>query len=276
MEKIRLFVTDLDGTLLNGDGKATERGLQMLRKLKAQGVLVAAASGRPLQSICERIPADCLDYAICYNGQQIHDFRHDSDVFFPCLSAEDARRIVAPMRQCRVFMAAYTGESFRYYCDKRHLLYLTAYNGGRNLLRMILFRHRIPGRILTDYREVEENSHPKICFGGFHAALKQVIRLIGPDEYSYAFVNRFWLEIQARGISKGEAIERIIADNHLTREECLAAGDGENDLSMFAACGHSLAMANAMGKAKKAAEYHAGSNLRDGLAAWVEDNILNA
>lgn len=58
------------------------------------------------------------------------------------------------------------------------------------------------------------------------------------------------------------------------KEEIACIGDGENDLSLFAASGLKIAMGNAVENLKIQADYVTETNDRDGAARAVRKHIL--
>jgi len=74
-----------------------------------------------------------------------------------------------------------------------------------------------------------------------------------------------WLDLNAPGVSKGEAV-RILQDSlSISPEETMAFGDQSNDISMFESAKYSFAVANAVPEAKAAARFEADANTRDGV-----------
>ena len=65
---------------------------------------------------------------------------------------------------------------------------------------------------------------------------------------------------------KGAGIQKVLAYYSLTPEDAMAFGDGNNDIEMFQAVGHSVAMGNACDTAKQAADYVTDDIMKDGLA----------
>ena len=56
--------------------------------------------------------------------------------------------------------------------------------------------------------------------------------------------------------------------------EIAAFGDDHNDIAMLSACGAGIAVGNAIDEVKRAADHIALSNEEDGVARWIEENIL--
>ena len=80
--------------------------------------------------------------------------------------------------------------------------------------------------------------------------------------------NPYAVDMIAKGGGKDESIRRYLQEWGLTREECIAFGDGENDIGMLKYAGIGVAMGNAEDCVKEVADY-----VTDGVD---EDGILNA
>ena len=82
------------------------------------------------------------------------------------------------------------------------------------------------------------------------------------------------LEVNHRDANKGIALKKLAEYLNIDIKETAAFGDGGNDLKMFEASGHSIAMANAIPPVREAAAYHTLSNNEDGVADFIEKYIL--
>jgi hypothetical protein len=51
-------------------------------------------------------------------------------------------------------------------------------------------------------------------------------------------------------------------------------GDDYNDIELLSRCRHSVAVANAIDECKAAANYICGDCDEDGVAYWIEENLL--
>lgn len=74
------------------------------------------------------------------------------------------------------------------------------------------------------------------------------------------------LDILPRGDAKADGIRATMELYGLTREEIIAFGDGDNDLSMFALAGTAVAMGNASDEVKAAARYVTDTVENDGIS----------
>jgi Cof subfamily protein (haloacid dehalogenase superfamily) len=74
------------------------------------------------------------------------------------------------------------------------------------------------------------------------------------------------LEITAAGVDKASGIAPLAARLGIPAEETAAIGDGPNDLGLFAAVAHPVAMGQATAEVQAAARWVTSSNTRDGVA----------
>lgn len=86
-----------------------------------------------------------------------------------------------------------------------------------------------------------------------------------------------WLEIIPAGVSKGDALKRIMEETGIQANEVAVFGDGENDIDMIKAAGYGFAMGNAFPSVKQAAFAVTASNNQDGIAkalrfslSWID------
>ncbi|MDP3131055.1 MAG: HAD hydrolase family protein, partial [Bacillota bacterium] len=98
-----------------------------------------------------------------------------------------------------------------------------------------------------------------------------------------AFFDRFavfksWdrlLEFVHRDGSKGAALENLYRTLRIPREDVIAIGDEENDITMILSAGIGIAMGNAKPAVKAAAPYLTLSNRFDGVAAAIDKYIFD-
>ena len=104
--------------------------------------------------------------------------------------------------------------------------------------------------------------------GHFHDYLDYVIA--GSPAYpEAAFIN-----IIAKGVSKGNALKTLAAHLGLRPEEVVAVGDWKNDISLLSAAGLSIAMGNAHEELKNIADFITLDVEEHGLAAAIRKFIL--
>ena len=86
----------------------------------------------------------------------------------------------------------------------------------------------------------------------------------------------FFIEAVPLGVAKDRSLAALLDRMGLTPANLMACGDGMNDRSMIRYAGVGVAMANAEGPVKAAANYvTAADNNHDGVAEAVERFILH-
>ena len=83
------------------------------------------------------------------------------------------------------------------------------------------------------------------------------------------------IELNIRTAHKGNALKRFAEHLGLGLANGMAFGDGMNDFTMVEAAGLGVAMANAEPEVKRVAKWIAPSNDDDGVAAGLEEWVLN-
>ena len=78
------------------------------------------------------------------------------------------------------------------------------------------------------------------------------------------------LEINHKDATKGNGLASLAAYLGLKKEEVMACGDGENDISMLDEAGIGVAMGNASDLVKRAADVVTLTNDQDGVAYAIE------
>ena len=265
---IRLFATDLDGTVLIDRGvegsHSTPRLQAALRGVQAKGITVCLASGRMHESIRHIGTAMGVGGpVISYNGAMLRgpaDELWSHETLEPGLAAE-----VAALAQER-------GLPLNYYLDgvlyaRKIQPWWDLYHGrtsspmepvdshaglaGRRPTKLLI--HTSPEGVLALRRELE----PRL------AGRCQL--MITADEY---------LEFIPPKSDKGHALAALAARLGLHAGEVAAAGDGWNDLGMLQWAGTGIAMASGRPDLHAHADHVVPGPEDDGLAAWVERHLL--
>lgn len=271
---IKLIAIDLDGTLFSSFGTISDYAINILRKARQQGVLVVISTGRPLYSVQNIIPQDCYDYASCQNGQEIFQAENQQTVYQPTLTEEEKMYLLSYLPKYKMMSHCSYPDANGYYAHIRQQKFVHFFQFASALYHKILRHPYYFQEVSYDLERLKDIPLAKLCFCGYPWSLQKFIHAIDAKKFSCFFVNHSWLEITHLGVTKGSAITKIMKWENLDMNDCVAFGDGENDLSLFAACGTKIAMANAMPSLKKVATDIAKPNTQDGCAHWIKDHLL--
>lgn len=268
--KYKAIFSDFDGTLYRSDYTISDKNKDAIhRYIKAGGKFVLA-TGRLFQAIYPKAMELGLDGDIVvYQGAGIYDLTSKkmiySHLFDRELAVEVARYLdglsgIVPMAYiddqcCTQFSNPYT-DNFAKICQISYTV------TGKKLEQLVSESDSLPIKLLAlvdpkDARIIEKNARDK--FQGRVALCRS---------------NPFILEFLPVGIDKGNAIEFLWKRYGLTREEVIAVGDSENDLSMIKRAGLGIATANAFDEVKEQADWVSVSNDDDAIAQIVDEICL--
>ena len=97
------------------------------------------------------------------------------------------------------------------------------------------------------------------------------------EEIKGISVSKSWhnnLEVMNEGVSKGKALKLLAQMLNIDKDQIIAIGDNENDISMFKVAGLAVAMENGDKIAKEHAHIITDTNDNDGVAKVIEKYIL--
>lgn len=267
----KLLALDMDGTLLNSDHKVSERNKEFIEKAKEKGIRVVLLSGREPGSIKHFSDELGLDGLISgFNGGIITDNKVE-EIYFNCCLDEGLARKTILMGQENMCSVVFLGDLLLVE-DKNDLRYKT-------FEKYVIVPVKEVGKL---YPYLEENKlwnkiH-KVLISDENSILKsfkEKLETETENKMSLLFSLPFFLEAFNKNVSKGKALEEIGKIYNVKKEEIIAIGDGENDISMIQYAGLGIAMGNAPDKVKRVADYVTLSNNNDGVSHIIEKYILN-
>lgn len=267
-----LYISDLDGTLLNSDVQISRFTADTLNSLIDKGLLFSYATARSIitageitKNITARFPL------ILYNGTMVVDNVTRQPVltnfFADNVSAEFVRLLtengVSPlvyhynenMENMSFIKEKSTAEMLEFiYEYEGTLRHLPVQEDGCLQISDTFYIVCIDSRekLRPLYRQLKD--HPA-CNALFHT-----------DVYS----GRWWLELMPKAAGKANAV--MMLKEKLGCDRVICFGDGKNDISMFEACDECYAVANAVDQLKQIATAVIDTNNNDGVAKWLLEN----
>ncbi|MCR4739362.1 MAG: HAD family hydrolase [Lachnospiraceae bacterium] len=241
-KKIKLIVSDMDGCLLDGEGRVPAGFGEAVRLMKDKGVMFAAASGRTVEGM--RKPFGELSDRISYisdNGARV--FLLDKCIVNRILPYEKYIPAIGEMRKHRGLLPVACGTKAAYveHMDEITPVMKKELSKYYPVLRENGFDN-IPDEIikfaLLYFDDIEKNIYP--YFGKYD---NEDIRV-----QVTAFV---WIDIYEKSVSKGSGIRELQKSLGIGREETVVFGDYLNDLPMADMAFRSFAPSNAHPEVKE-------------------------
>ena len=263
---VKLFVSDLDGTMLPSGDIVSAENIAAVQCAVRAGVTVTIATGRMFEAALPVAEALGVDVPIiAYNGALIKSPSgriYEEHAIDPML----ARDIITFAQARGWYIQSYSGgvlryavacEESRFYEDSQKI---TGKAVGRDgMLAYVTGNCKL--LLVTEGRAVSEARAQLLldAFGAHIGVTRSADRLV---------------EIVVKGVSKASALTALAAKLGITADETMAIGDAYNDLPMLKAAGKSVAMGNAFPEVKEEADYETLSCTENGLAAAIYTYVL--
>ena len=271
-----LYISDLDGTLLNGSAELSEYTTNTLNAMIADGLHFSVATARTLASTGKILSGMTLRLPIVLmNGVLIYDTERQCYTQVCTLSPETVAAVIDTLRTFELtgFMYELNNGELMTYHESLEKKPLRDFVEERITKYYKTFQHtegfdRIPpdNIIYFTMRDTRDQLQPVR-----DALVNQpgMNHTFYPDTYGSGL---WYLEMFSAGASKQNAVAYL--REAYGYEHIVGFGDNLNDLPMFTACDVRVAVENAKPEVKAAADYICDTNDNDGVAKWLEERIL--
>ena len=273
-----LYVSDLDGTLLNREGKLSERSRLGLTHLLEQGLLFTVASARHVSSINSLLGDLPLQLpVISGNGAYISDMRSGRHELVRTIDTALSHSIFALVRAYGLmpFFATHGPRG-------DHLFYHSASNAGQQSFLDERLSIGDP-RLRHSKRLQDELRDPVVTFfliereAPLRALQAAICELCGDAVETHLAQDLYspdwpWLTVHDKRASKDQAIQTLTERYGLVEREIVVFGDHVNDVSMLRAAHRGIAMGNAIDAVKKEAHTIIGSHHLDSVVDFIEND----
>ncbi len=266
--KYKLFVTDMDGTLLNSKSELSEENKRALLSLHERGIHLAIATGRIFTTA--KVYAKHLGIVtpiICSNGAIAKNLENGKTIYSNPMDKETCMKVVDICKENNIDFYFYSEDTI--FCEHMtdRLLYFSEW--GKTLDE----EDRIKLEIVNDSKKIIEKE--TIYKFGIQDDDIDLLNKVGEIINNSLEVSTFksWsnlLDIMNKGVSKANAVDSLAKSLGIKREEVVTIGDNENDMSMIEYAGVGIAMGNAIDMVKEVADYITDTNDNNGVAKAID------
>lgn len=271
--KYKIFI-DLDGTLLNNEGKISQNSINYLKKLYNEGHLIVLATGRPLLGVID-----------IYNQIGIKAPVISDNGSLVCVPDDET------FEPIQIFMGK---EKFKDLCIKLDGIYESAifninkkaycHNLDERLYKLAKVNEDKGAEIVhCDFKEIDQTPY------GFLLVVSKEKEQLFKDlinntykefKYRYYFDTHLnniaypLYEIVLKKVSKASAIKLLLNKLNLTLNNSIAFGNDVNDFEMLDLVEHGVAMINSKNDILEFAKHHTKySNDEEGVIKYLEKII---
>lgn len=276
---MKLYVSDLDGTLLQNNATLSEFSKQTLRDLIKQGVHFTVASARSVVSIrnfLDEVPLQLP--VIAFNGAFISDLETGKHRIINHLNHSIVPELyeLVEEHKCGSFISSFNGNEDCLYYSSLHNKGMDWYYNTRVKQKDPRLRHihdlkdtfndQVVCLTIIDRKE----NLLKLTDRIMKEFSNQVEVHLAENQYSPGW---YWLTVHDCKASKDQAIKTLIQEYGYDQNQLTVFGDNVNDIKMFKFASEAVAVKNATDELKKYAIKVIGSNEEDSVVKYIkEDN----
>lgn len=248
---VKAIILDLDRTLLRNDKSVSEFTLDTLAECKNKGILLVAATARPGRAIQVYDEIIGFDAAITLNGAvtAIHD--DEKRIFINRSDIEGVLGELNSLGDCVISL-----ESTQGICSN---------------VDIPEWNPQICENLLT--APVLDEVYKIIVSSGKHDLASLLPDFLSENVY-YSIANNDLYQIMSNKATKWNGIKSILSDFGIDTKEAIVFGDDFDDIEAIRKCGTGVAVSNAIAEVKDAADAITDSNEEDGVAKYLNKEIL--
>ena len=258
---IKLFLADVDGTLVTEKKVLTDRAIAAVHRLRDAGVSFALTSGRPPRGMQMLIEPLALDGVVAGFNGGVYANPDLSVVETHTIDPAAARRTFDAIRDHKLDAWVYTP-------DEWLLTSLDAPHREREQNTV-----KFPPRVVTDFAEALGNA-VKITGVGDDLDLvarceHDVQQALG-NTVSAARSQPYYLDVTHPNANKGDVVAYLAKRFDIDPADIATIGDQPNDTLMFRKSGMSIAMGNSSDEVKKQATHVTAGYNDEGFAQAID------
>ncbi|MDM5156242.1 HAD family hydrolase [Bacillus sp. DX1.1] len=260
---IKMFVSDIDGTMMQHGGIIDDQDITALRSLAEQNVILCFASGRLDNEIAKLMKEVGTNFhRISVNGVFVYTYE-DKQLLSATFDSNILPDLLSITKEAPYFR--YVSDEHNYYIEEKTPFI-------HELEKQVMMTSVEEPNLL---QKIDDTIFPnKISVGGIKEDLQVLQKKI--DEKFHGKVSTFisaeqCLDVMPPNISKGSAISVLLQEFQIRPEEIACIGDSYNDIPMFSLTPHSFAMSQADHAVKEHAQ-HVVSSVKDAVGYVLSYN----
>jgi len=269
-----LYVSDLDGTLLNSEDCLSAYTTDTINNLTRNGMCFSYATARSLSSasiVTKGLTTDIP--VIVYNGTFILNANSGEILSSLYFSQKEKESVANFLNDVSIFPLVYS------YVDGKERVSWLKGRENDGIQRYLTLRKgdRRLRCVSNESCLYDGNTFYYTCIGTQEELKKVYEHFKNREGYTCIlqqelYRDEYWCEIMPSNATKGKAINHL--KSLLQCDKVISFGDAINDIPMFLISDECYAVGNAVDELKNIATAEIKSNDEDGVAQWLEKNFL--
>lgn len=264
IEDTKIVFIDIDGTLMNSQKQISQKTNEIIKKITNNGILVVLCSGRPnTYTINKSKEVNASNIVISNSGNLIYNYNSREIIYINEIHKEDLLEMYNLCEQLNldcVFNGINTRFKNKY--SKREGLFINSINEINEPISQL---------------SIEGND--------FEGAISFQKYILSSEKFGTGFVSesvlkkeknasKYEFDVMNKNGNKGQGIKILLKRLNIPISQTMCFGDYVNDFDMFRECDITIAMGNAIDELKKIADYTTLTNDEDGVATFLENELL--
>lgn len=270
----KLYITDLDGTLLTSEASVSDRTKNLINSLIDKGVLFSLATARTHATVSEMFSDVKLNVPlVMMNGVIIYDPTENKVVSSADIPRSAAEKVLGVFeKHGKAPMLYYPdGNKINIYFSDLNNNYQQDYINLRNESGIKQFHYSEKLRIM-DHLIYIVTLDPR---EELQEIYEEITKIDGVNcmFYSDNYTGCYFLEVLSSEVNKGTAASFV--KDYIGAEKMIAFGDNLNDIPLFEAADEAYAVSNGHERLKAIADGVIGDNNSDAVATFIYEKENN-
>lgn len=265
MTKFKLWISDIDGTLMNYDSSYTSRMYELIQKINKSDTKLILATGRMFmgaQYVAQKFNIN--NPIVCYQGAVV---RTKDKILWQSLIDNDlGKEIIDYLRKRKIHTHIYTND----------ILYIE--DDNKEIMRQYCEGRGTTYTYVKSFNEVNINGFAKILGVIQNEKTMQETKEDLIKKYSDVLTivqsSPIYLEINNKNASKGNALKFLKEYWDLSDDEVIASGDQDNDVDMILEAGVGVCVGRNSKELYSVSKYHCKDVNSDELVNVIERLVL--
>ena len=274
----KLYVSDLDGTLLRNDSTLSSFAYNNLQLLLKAGLQFVFATARGILSVKQIF--DGIEFplpVIEFNGTFLSDFKTGEhlvvrklkkDVYHPLLAhiiGQDFTPVISTYhsQKDRLYYSGLNNEAVRHHIASKK-------QATDPRLTFTDDLQKVPDQCVVNISVIDTMERTSELLQSLEAFKEELAVYHLENQYMPGW---YWLMLHDKLGTKDQAITALMEKYGFEQEQLTVFGDNCNDLGMFKMAKYSIAVANAIPELKAAATHSIGANEDDSVVKYLLEDF---
>lgn len=272
-----LFISDLDGTLLDSSAKITPFTAKIINHLIDEGLFFTYATARSFHTATKVTSDINFKYpAVHHNGIIIQN-PETGEYLDKCIfDGNKIKQVIKKFQDNKLYPLVYS------FIDGRERVSWISGEETDSIKWYLKTRQNDKRlRPVQNYSEFIGDIYEVTFIANTREELEQILHALDLDSHFAYHLQEdtykddagnitYWLELLRFDAQKDTGVQKV--QKLVGADKIICFGDNINDISMFNISDESYAVENALPEVKKIATAVIGSNDNDGIAKWLDKN----